>query len=149
MHGYGRWETKVPGCPLDEPELQKSTGRCLFPSASYQVHPRDRVTLGREPVAEVQLPHTWPHRRQSPHLSLYMATDNRQLSFQRFSPAAHKGAQCPSCFTYNLLHLLPENRKQPHPRGLELTCALCGTQYPVEQHKPDPNLRPIQEKGAA
>jgi uncharacterized protein YbaR (Trm112 family) len=78
-----------------------------------------------------------------------MATDARHLSLQRFSPTAHKGVQCPNCFTFNLLHCLPENRKQHHPRGLEVICALCGTHYSIEQRTPVLSSDPIQEKGAA
>jgi hypothetical protein len=73
-----------------------------------------------------------------------------QDSFQRFSRAAQKGAQCPSCFTFNLLHHLPEKRKQHRHFGIEVTCALCGTRFPVE--KPAPALNsslPLDEKGAA
>jgi hypothetical protein len=78
-----------------------------------------------------------------------MATDSQHL-FQRFSPAAQKGAQCPSCFTFNLLQHLPEHRKQGSPIGVELTCALCGTIYRAKRPAPDlsPNI-PVQEKGAA
>ena len=76
-----------------------------------------------------------------------MATDSQHF-FQRLSPAVQKGVQCPSCFTFNLLHHLPEDRKQQRPFGIEVTCALCGMRYPAESPA-DLKSVPIQEKGAA
>ncbi len=80
---------------------------------------------------------------------LYMATDSQHF-FQRLSPGVQKGAQCPSCFTFNLLHHLPEHRKQQRSFGVEVTCALCGTRYPAEKTLRDLNSTySVQEKGAA
>jgi|GEM_PF-4855002 len=41
-----------------------------------------------------------------------------------------RGAQCPSCFTYNLLDHLPEAKKRSRgERAWELQCALCGSEF--------------------
>jgi len=62
-----------------------------------------------------------------------MATDVRVVPFiQKPAPGTPRGAQCPSCFTFNLLAQLPQSRKINKADGLELKCALCGTHYPME-----------------
>ncbi len=62
-----------------------------------------------------------------------MATEGRVLKIQQKRvPGKPRGAQCPSCFTYNLLKHLPENKKVANPSGWELKCALCGDRYPLE-----------------
>jgi hypothetical protein len=63
-------------------------------------------------------------------ISLPMATDIQTLRLNKFSPTT-KGAQCPSCFTFNMPHHLPEHRKLTISSGIQYTCALCGTRYPV------------------
>jgi len=50
-----------------------------------------------------------------------------------------RGAQCPNCFTYNLLDQLPESKRR---RGRtehtwEIQCALCGSEFRLgEQASP-------------
>ncbi len=62
-----------------------------------------------------------------------MATEVRVLPFQQKpAPGKPRGAQCPSCFTYNLLKHLPDNRKFSNAGGWELKCALCGDWYPLQ-----------------
>jgi len=62
-----------------------------------------------------------------------MATDVKSLLLQKLTPKAARGAQCPSCFTFNMPHHLPENRKARSASGVELICALCGTRYPTSE----------------
>jgi hypothetical protein len=43
-----------------------------------------------------------------------------------------RGAQCPNCFTYNLLDHLPDHKKQARgDRTWDLQCALCGSMFCV------------------
>jgi hypothetical protein len=44
--------------------------------------------------------------------------------------ATDRGAQCPNCFTYNLLDHLPETKKRSRgEQSWELQCALCGSEF--------------------
>lgn len=57
------------------------------------------------------------------------------------SPLPHaRGAQCPNCFTYNLLDHLPESKKKRRGSGdtsWDIQCALCGSQFRLgEQASP-------------
>lgn len=46
-----------------------------------------------------------------------------------------RGAQCPSCFTFNLLDHLPATKKRPlDGANWDLQCALCGHEYPLLPH---------------
>lgn len=46
------------------------------------------------------------------------------------APAAPRGAQCPSCFTYNLLDYLPATKKKAISSAKwQVECALCGSLY--------------------
>lgn len=77
------------------------------------------------------------HTFQRTRIYLAMARDVRVLLFkQKPVPGTPFGAQCPSCFTFNLLGQLPENRKISKADGLELKCALCGTRYPLQEQAP-------------
>ncbi len=63
-----------------------------------------------------------------------MAMDARVIPIEKgTAPGSPPGAQCPSCFTFNLLRHLPENRKSHSAAGVELTCALCGARYKVRE----------------
>jgi hypothetical protein len=101
-------------------------------------------------MAKTALPREAGHAGgDSSIFTLYMATDGQHFS-QRFTSTAQEGAQCPNCFTLNLLQHLPENRKRERLSGIEVTCALCGTEYLAERSEPDAKSgSPIQEKGAA
>ena len=46
-----------------------------------------------------------------------------------------RGAQCPNCFTYNLLDHLPETKKRRHTEhAWEIQCALCGSEFRLGDH---------------
>ncbi|HTK95838.1 MAG TPA: hypothetical protein VL382_09380 [Terriglobales bacterium] len=41
-----------------------------------------------------------------------------------------RGAQCPNCFTYNLLdHLPPAKKRAAGESAWDLQCALCGSEF--------------------
>lgn len=53
------------------------------------------------------------------------------------SPLPHaRGAQCPNCFTYNLLDHLPDAKKRRGVSGhsWEIQCALCGSEFRLGDH---------------
>ena len=52
--------------------------------------------------------------------------------------ATDRGAQCPNCFTYNLLDHLPAAKKRAAgENGWDLQCALCGSEFHLgDEHKP-------------
>jgi DNA-directed RNA polymerase subunit RPC12/RpoP len=52
--------------------------------------------------------------------------------------ATDRGAQCPNCFTYNLLDHLPATKKRAAgEHGWDVQCALCGSQFHLgNEHKP-------------
>ncbi len=55
------------------------------------------------------------------------------------SPGApDRGAQCPNCFTYNLLDHLPAAKKRASgERSWDVQCALCGSQFHLgDEHTP-------------
>ena len=52
--------------------------------------------------------------------------------------ATDRGAQCPNCFTYNLLDHLPASKKRATgERSWDVQCALCGSEFRLgEEPKP-------------
>lgn len=83
--------------------------------------------------AALAYPEIEDHTVGSKRIYSAMATNVRVLPCkQKPSPGTPRGAQCPSCFTFNLLGQLPDNRKINKADGLELKCALCGTNYPFQ-----------------
>ncbi len=42
-----------------------------------------------------------------------------------------RGAQCPNCFTFNLLDHLPPAKKRAAESGWEVQCALCGSRFSI------------------
>ena len=73
-----------------------------------------------------------PRREQSPgsapRIFIHMAAPLRP--FLVSARPSERGAQCPNCFTYNLLDHLPAAKKRARGESAwELQCALCGSQF--------------------
>ena len=79
-------------------------------------------------------PETAGHVQLAQRIFSGMAMNARVIPLQQQpAPSLPRGAQCPSCFTYNLVGCLPENRKIQKGDDLELKCALCGDMYQLQR----------------
>lgn len=82
-----------------------------------------------------RLPWIEGHAQTTTSIFSGMAMDARVVPLQEQpTPSLPRGAQCPSCFTYNLVGRLPESRKIRKGDAWELKCALCGDQYELQRN---------------